>query len=501
MKESIFIELLKSFSPKDINKFKKFIKSPYFNNRKIIHTLYNEIVKYYPHFNNEIFTKKQLYFAITKKKKYNDNTIRGLLSVLDKLAYIFIGAESISKNKRLYANILLKEFNSKGIVNPFIYFLNSCEDLYSKNDRIDTQLFYDKYIFESHKFNFSSINDKFINSKKKLSEHMTRFEGMAEDFIIFFITTLISDYIPVIIYHYEFEFKIRDFISKIFLETTNLWALYDKIKTKNPYAFFLEMHLRLIDAFENINNDTKYYEYKENVFINTGKITKDELGFHICCLINLCNMKNNNNFKEEILKEEYELYLFQVKFGLYIDNKVKYLPSDLFRSIIILGTKLRDFENVENFITEHYSELRPNERKNYYNFGYAFLRFIQGNYNEAIHYSVKVSVDNYILKYDMRNLTLKLYYELNEYEKAFDLIHSYYEFLDNNIFTSSEKKIIYSNFLKYTKKLLLYKSGDNKIDIDYLFNKFKKEKQIGDKEWLNDKFEEILMEQKIKKKA
>lgn len=492
MKDYPIIELLKTFSVDEILRFKKFLKSPYHNNRKIVFHLYNEIVYFYPKFNDEILTKEYLYDKTIKKGNYNDNTLRSLLSVLDKLAYDFLVFENLKDRDDSYSNIVLRELNKRNVSHPFIHFINRINKRERKAKKIDVNFLYEKYFHDANIINYSRLHDKFINSKNKLKEHIPKFEQMAENLIIFAISTLISDFIPVLIYSHEFQFNVKNSISKIFINSLNPWKLYEKIKSNNPYSFLLNMHLKLIEAYDKIENDSFYFEYKNCVFENKEKITKGELELHLCCLMNLCSMKHDFRVNDVILNEEYELNMFSVKNALYINEKTKYLPSDLYRSVIILGLKLKDYKNIENFIEHYRKELQPVDRKNYHNFGRAFMRFAQKNYNEAIRYLVKVNVNHYILKYDMRNLLLKIYYEIDEYDKAFDLIHSYKEFLNTNTFATSEKKKLYSNFIKYYNSLISYKSGDFKIDIDYIFYKFEKEKQISDKEWLKDKFDLIL---------
>ena len=70
MKNSQIIKLLRTFDPKEIRRFSEFISSPYFNKNKNVIKLYEVIRKAYPDFEQEKFTKENVFSKIFPGKKY-----------------------------------------------------------------------------------------------------------------------------------------------------------------------------------------------------------------------------------------------------------------------------------------------------------------------------------------------------------------------------------------------------------------------------------------------
>lgn len=53
------VSLLKTFSKIELNRLKDFIYSPYFNKQKYVTGMFDEIIKHYPEFSSENFTKEK----------------------------------------------------------------------------------------------------------------------------------------------------------------------------------------------------------------------------------------------------------------------------------------------------------------------------------------------------------------------------------------------------------------------------------------------------------
>ena len=111
------IELLKTFSAKEIMWFGKFLNSPYFNNRKMLIKLFLVLKRYYQEFEGRKFTKEDIYSSVYGKIKYNDSTFRNLMSDLLQLTLQFVNLEGIEKNVIESDLFLSDELFERGNVN------------------------------------------------------------------------------------------------------------------------------------------------------------------------------------------------------------------------------------------------------------------------------------------------------------------------------------------------------------------------------------------------
>src|SRR5688572_23683371 len=98
MHKTKLIKTLKLFSRSEIKAFVKFVSSVYGDGAGKILVLLNEIVRHFPDFDGSDFTKKYLYKKIYPKSRYNDITLRKLISYLNNHAEEFLTHQGIKKD-------------------------------------------------------------------------------------------------------------------------------------------------------------------------------------------------------------------------------------------------------------------------------------------------------------------------------------------------------------------------------------------------------------------
>ncbi len=99
MKNTLLIDILRTFSAEEMKKFGEMISSPYFNKQTPLIKLFDQIKIYYPEFRNEGLRKEIVYSGILPHKKYNYGSMKNLIFDLQKLAEKFITDQEIQKNK------------------------------------------------------------------------------------------------------------------------------------------------------------------------------------------------------------------------------------------------------------------------------------------------------------------------------------------------------------------------------------------------------------------
>src|ERR1043166_6894902 len=91
------IEILKTFDKEELKRFGRFIDSNYFNTNERIALLFKSLKKFYPEFDSNNLNAEQLFAKVYNDKKFDEKTIRYLLSVLMDLAEKFIAFSYIEK--------------------------------------------------------------------------------------------------------------------------------------------------------------------------------------------------------------------------------------------------------------------------------------------------------------------------------------------------------------------------------------------------------------------
>src|SRR5438552_5190182 len=150
--------ILMTFTKNDTQRFRKFLKSPYFSVRSKQVQLYDEIIKYYPLLTHINLNKRTLSSGIYPGKRYNDATMRNLFSDLHDSVLKFLRIENFEKTGTEKDNFLFKELQSRNLHDEFSKIIaktaNGSEEL------VDFLFFLNNHFLEASKFNFSHLNTK-----------------------------------------------------------------------------------------------------------------------------------------------------------------------------------------------------------------------------------------------------------------------------------------------------------------------------------------------------
>lgn len=483
-------DFFRSFSPEEMNSFLSFLQSPYYNRSKNTIKLFSILAKYYPEFDNAVLEKEKLYKAVYNNDAYNDSTFRNLTAGLLNLAQKFLVAQRIETDAVASGNILLSEILLR---NQGQFFTRSSNKIYDElnNKGVDFQYLYNRYQLERNVFNFSITNDK-ITNKKNVYSHIGNLTNSVVFLTIYYFTEIICGYLNFIIYSANFNTgNFSNFMNTI-LESCDMNKIHKYLKDKIEYDFVLDIYLSLFNTFTRFDNEEEYFKYKALIEKHYEKLSADEISFHYSKFISYCILKGLRNTSDIKFQDElFNLYNFMIEKRLYANNKIDHLPLVLFRDILFLAVRMKKYDWLKKFIIKYSRKVHPMYTENMLSFGYAYYLSEIREFDKALDYANKISMDYFIFKYDVKNLRLKIYYELGYFEEALSLIHSYREFLRNNQFLSEERKTRVRNFIRYLEKLILLRSGSSKHDAGYIKNQLLKEKSVTYKSWLLEKLSSL----------
>src|SRR5205085_10817901 len=112
-----------------------------------------------------------------------------------------------------------------------------------------------------------------------------------------------------------------------------------------------------------------------------------------------------------------QLYVVVMGKEYYKNKKNNYLPTLLFRDILFLQVRLKRMDLVKMLLSEYSTKLSPADRQGMLNFGYAFYYNALGEYERSLGYINKIKLDYFIYKYDLKNLTIRVFYNMEYFEE------------------------------------------------------------------------------------
>lgn len=213
------------------------------------------------------------------------------------------------------------------------------------------------------------------------------------------------------------------------------------------------------------------------------------------CMLNNSLPKSNFNSDNELFR----VYKIFLKNKYFIDKKSKYIDEDLYRNILLIALRLKKYNWILNFIESYSKYLHPDKKKNLVNMSYAEYYYQAGSskksvkiLNKAFNYLTKLQEESFIIKYSIKSLYIKLYYDLKYFDKIIFQIVNYRKFLKRNELVTEIRKKKTDVFLNIIEKLVYIREGNPQFDISDLQAEVAINKDIDHRDWLLKKIEEIV---------
>ena len=161
-----------------------------------------------------------------------------------------------------------------------------------------------------------------------------------------------------------------------------------------------------------------------------------------------------------------------------------------FHSVISTGVEAGDHKWVEKMLNAHINDLAPEHRGSFENYFKAEICFLKKDFEGSLSHAGKIDISTFLLKTIVYSLQLRLYYELNYVDEALSTIDAFRHFIANNKKVSAIVSKNRVDFLKFYKKLLMYKNGKRLHNLEKLKTE-KLEPATLQKKWLMEKLNEL----------
>lgn len=484
MKDSRLVKLLKTFTEEELNSFVKFIDSPFLKPKRDISGLFKYLKENLPDGRVDNLEKKIVFKRVFTEEKYNQKKLVNHTFDLTKAAEDFLTYSTLKEDKLEFQINLGKAYLGKHLPMDSMRVIKAIKknlvpgfsvkkDYISKFRRM-TQL-QNAYYTEFNDFN------SVIESK---SEY---FNASVIQFIMDYVEIL-GNKEPV---RSTYGKDIDNTIIKAISECFNIDKFLETLRSEIPQSPHIGIFYHIFKILKEPEN-TKYYNQLKNLFYkNLAKkktpFDREEKYTIFNYLINYCTQQHTLEF----MKEAFNLYDTMLRHNAYSDSENEYMQTNTYRNIVKFCISLKETKWLEQFIKKYTDKLSPEQRKELKNLSYAHLFFIRKEFEKSLEMINEIGLNFDLSKTDIRNLQLKLYYELNHTESAFHLVIAYRKFLLLTNVVSKEYKKVFNKFIQYYLILLKIKSGTSREDPCFVKSKIEKENDIVNKQWLLEKASEM----------
>lgn len=481
MENTSVISILKTFSKEEIKEFDKFIISPYFNNQPSLTRFYEELKKHHPAFEEKKIERKKIFASIYPGKDYSDDTVRRLTSDLKKLMdhYMYVKVQDSNPVEARFLRSF--EFSRRGLHKEAEKELEHIIKIIGETGPISAEYIKNRLDYEER---YVQIN----LAKNRQSEISHNFKSEIEYLIYHFILRL-SYYIHNIkvnkvIFNVKESAFINDFVSAINLEKIDkLMAVSDDTgetrKAMRIYVLFILNYMK--------EEDESYFAELKQVLPEAINYIQDFEKYNIYQMAEaICWQKMTTIDRERYRRELFEINKLRLDAGVYLPDG-RNMRLLLYRQILTSALQLNEVEWAEEFVAKYSDKLPDNIRENMIKYANAHLMFERGNYEGSLAMLNKVDFDIFTLKFDVRNLTLRIYIELNHIEEAISLMDTYKHFVAKNKGVSEYYRNITENFLRYCKNIIDLRTGKAKLSAEEMRREIEADNSVNFKSWLISK--------------
>ena len=469
--------LLFTFNKSQLNSFKKYVSSPFFNENQDLINLF-DIIDHHISLSKSNgaeksnLKKEAVWEKLFLKKKYTDVLLRRLCSDLTKIAHSFLAYHQFKNTPFQEQTYLLNAVNKPNLNKHFTGIVRQTRELQEKVGFRDDEFHYNTFLIEQN-------CHKHLESLKKKPENLENLENADYHLDCFYITKKLKNYCDFLGYKNILSVATQ---VKLFPSFLDLIKNSDYRKEASVNAYYL-----VTQMLQHPEDESFAKDLKQLLFEHSDKFSQNEIKQLYIHLKNYYITIKINAGLHEYYTNLFEIYKMQINQGNILDHDL--ITAQNYKNIISVGLNLQQFDWVEKFIQTYTDKLPKENQDNNLKYNLAKIYFYKEEYNEVIEQLQEVEYKTLIHSLGGKLMLLKTYYELQESMALDSLIDSFSIYLRRNRLISKGVKQQYMNVLRFTKKLSNIPEYD-KNAIEKIKTQINNCKALAAKNWLLEKVAE-----------
>lgn len=469
MHSSNLFSTLRTLNKEEFKRFGDMVRSPFFNTNQTLVSLYDLIKKYFPDLTHKALDKRAIFKKIYQNEEYNDNRMRLLTHRMNLLAEEFLLQTSIKESKSWPKIFLLGEFKKRRLLKAYSKHLVEARKINFDENKNTNEFYFVQYTLEQNNIAAQITKNLDANEKALMKAQLSLTN---ESINCFMIATVLKNALFAENIRYRMKADYKPGMLDIVLE-----HLKSNDYSAHPIVmiyYYLNLLILEPDAFDN------YHKVKQIFFEN-------EEDLHLFDVINIYINLENYLWKlyrrgiTDRKDELFELYMRRLK-----KNKYKlggYMPNQIYKRIVRVALMNGDTEYAEKFIKKYKSELNPEFKTGVYNFACSLCSFHEGDYGKALEYLAIAQNEDISHKIDVKNLTLFINYDQQDFESLRLGLDSYRHFIGKNMTISDQVKNRASTVIRFLNKLMRLNSKYDEFEVNKLKQNIEESTDLENREW------------------
>ncbi|MBL7826895.1 MAG: hypothetical protein JNJ57_09720 [Saprospiraceae bacterium] len=453
MDQTSLQHLIQTFSPIEKRDAKRFLNSPFFNQRKDLIDLF-ELYCHAPDTG-----KVMAWQLVVGAETYDDQKFRLLQSYLFKLLEKYLSTKELLSDEASEKLALLAAYRKRNATDAFQHARKSLEKKlayspYRNGQFHETQF---KLLWETHQLNY--IQNPTDNALLKELSRASDIQYLSQKLRLI---CLLAAHQSV----YQNSDRLDDDQSVL--------ALASKEEYCNLPA--VSIYLLCYNMLTEPDKETHFQQFKSFLISKSGHFSGSEMHGLFILAINYCIRKINAG-QDTYSKQVLELYQIGLEKTYLFENDQ--LSRFTYYNIVAIGIQTGELEWVRYFINEYKNRLEKKFRESMFSFNLARLEYALRNFGFVLELLQKANYRDILLNLSAKTLLLKTYHELGER----DALESHMDAMRNYI---HRKRIIgyhrtnYLNVVRYMEKLIRLNLDDRQA-VNAFVDSVRKEPVLSEK--------------------
>jgi hypothetical protein len=474
------ISTLKKCSEKELQLFRKWLNSPFHNERESLKDMYEFLLKAAPEFEEKKINKEKAFKYLFKNQDFQELRINTIISRLTRQLFDFLAYQNFQNSGQLAKICLMDELLEKDLSELMLKEGRKLKKEKAKSTFQNSSHYFNEYLY------YKQLDEHFHQKPKRIYDENLQLKS--DNLDLFYMSTKLK---------VACDMANRNTVIKANYECHSLDYLIGLIENDlDTYSQqpAIIIYYRILNMIQQ-NVITDYKEVKVLLANNLHCFPNKEVALLYGYFLNFC-IKQINQGDSTFYKEVLELYKFLLVNRIIFENG--YLLQWDYKNIITVGTRLNELEWTEQFIHEYKTHLPPKLRENAYVYNLANFYHTTKAYKKSLQLLHEVKFIDTSYHLGAKIIQLKSYYELNETEAFYALNDAFKIYLMRSKDLSTYRKQANMNLLRFALRIFKLKEEQEYIHQSTFLKKrqrieeqLNKIKNIANLQWLKNCLEKI----------
>jgi len=453
MEKSSLVQLIRSFSPVEIRDVRKFLSSPFFNQRDDLIQLFERLA------GTGDAQKESVWRHLFGTLPYDDQKARLLMSYLHRLLEQYLMIQEWNADPIAGRVHLASAYRKRQLTDAFGRAHSALEKALETQPLRNAHYHDTRYklMWEAHQLTYTQ-NPTDISRLRHLSE-TADVVYLAQKLRLICLMTAHES-----VYQAGRPTGLDEAVIAL--------AEREEMASKPAIAVYLHCYRMLQQPEEEIH----FQSFKQLLLEQSGLFFQEEMNGLFILAVNYC-VRRINAGDTRFFREALDLYKEGLAKRYLLENGV--LSRFTYHNIVAAGLHTGELDWVRYFINEYKNRLEKQYRESSFSFNLARLEYAQRNYGFVLELLQRANYRDPLLNLAAKTLLLKTYYDLGEHET----LASHLDAMRNYI---HRKRVIgyhrtnYLNIIRYTEKRIRLNTRDKKA-VDMLRQEIARESVLTER--------------------